>query len=170
MNLVSALAQFQSALAERPDYPRTYTIYGFDKSPYITRTLMPRINGERMMLHQIHRPDQDRHLHNHPWATASFYILSGGYIEERLVDGLIVTTEYKPGDVNHLTANTFHRISSIEPDTYTLGMIGERVQDWGFLVDGIVFPHLEYFAQMGHTAERDAGRSGVSSFDTGSLE
>ncbi len=104
------------------------------------------------MLHKIHRPDTDRWLHNHPWRTATFRILSGGYTEERLVDGRVEVRAYRVGHVNRLDARTFHRITSIRPNTWTLGLIGERVQDWGFLVDGALVPWRDYFAQQKHVA------------------
>ena len=157
----SALAAFQSALAELPQnsHAWTYTIRGFDGSPYLTRTLLPRIGGHRLMLHRIHREDQDRHCHNHPWATARFLILSGGYVEQRVVGAHIAETAFQPGDINRLTHDTFHRISYVAPDTWTLGLIGERVQDWGFLVDGAVVPHAEYFARKGYQAAQGASQS-----------
>jgi hypothetical protein len=152
------LAAASSALGEVPQnsHAWTYTIWGFDKSPYITRTLLPRLGGRRLMLHRIWRADYDKWLHNHPWSRASFLIVSGGYTEERLVDGEVVRFVLKPGDVNHLNASTFHRIVSIEPNTWTLGLIGERVQDWGFLVDGALVPWREYFARQGHEQDKVA--------------
>lgn len=152
------LAAFSAALGEVPQnsHAWTYTIWGLDKSPYITRTLLPRIRGRRLMLHRIWRADTDRWLHNHPWATAEFLIVSGGYTEERLVDGRVVTSVLKPGDVNRLDASTFHRITEIEPNTWTVGLIGERVQDWGFLVEGVLVPWREYFAQQGHAQVSEA--------------
>lgn len=148
----TALIAISALLAEVPQNHDawTYTIHGFDGSPYLTRTLFPRVGELRPMLHRIHRPDADRHLHNHPWKTARFRILTGGYVEERLVDGVVQRLTLRPGDVNELDANTFHRIDSIEPNTWTFGLVGERVQDWGFLVDGVVVPHAEYFASKGY--------------------
>ena len=150
--LRAALAAFQAALAELPQnsHAWTYTIRGFDNSEYLTRTLLPRVAGHRVVLHRIHRPDQDRHLHNHPWRTARFLIVSGGYVEERLVDGRVERRILAPGDMNTLDAETFHRIDTIWPNTWTLGLLGDRVQDWGFLVDGSLVPHADYFAQENH--------------------
>lgn len=148
----ASLAAFSAALSELPQngHAWTYTIKGFDGSDYLTRTLLPRIRDHRVLLHKIHRPDSDRWLHSHPWQTATFRILSGGYTEERLVDGEVVSNFYGPGDVNRLTADTFHRITSICPNTWTVGLIGPRVQDWGFLVDGSLVPWRDYFASKGH--------------------
>jgi hypothetical protein len=157
----ASLAVFSAAFAEMPQnkHAWTYTIFGFDGSPYLTRTLLPRVRGRRLMLHRIHRPDSDRWLHNHPWKTAAFLILGGGYTEERLVDGDVVKFVLKPGDVNRLDANTFHRITSIEPNTWTLGLIGERVQDWGFLVEGELILWRAYFATQGHAVGEGVGQS-----------
>ena len=149
-----ALAAFQAALAEVPQnsHAWTYTIRGFDNSEYLTRTLLPRIAGHRVVLHRIHRPDADRHLHNHPWRTARFLIVSGGYVEERLVDGRIERRILQPGDVNHLADDTFHRVDTVWPNTFTVGLLGDRVQDWGFLVDGALVPHAAYFASKNYRA------------------
>lgn len=152
-------AAVSAALAEVPQnsHAWTYTIAGFDKSPYITRTLLPRIGGLRVMLHHIHRADADVWLHNHPWQHATFRILSGGYTEERLRrDGGIERTTLCAGDVNRLTAGTFHRVVHVEPNTWTLGIIGPRVQDWGFLVEGSLVPWREYFAQQQHEQVKEA--------------
>jgi hypothetical protein len=149
------LAAISAALSQVPQNGNawTYTINGLDGSPYITRTLLPRVGSERLMIHHIHRPDADRWLHNHPWKWASFRIVSGGYVEERLVDGTIITNRLRPGDVNHLTHETFHRVVAIEPNTWTVGLIGERMQTWGFLVDGVLVESSQYFAQQGYQTQ-----------------
>lgn len=147
-----ALAAFSAALGELPQNADawTYTIRGFDGAPYITRTLLPRLGGFRPLIHRIHREDRDDHLHNHPWSIAQFLIVSGGYTEDRLVDGKIKRTALMPGDVNTLEASTFHRVVDVCANTWTFGLVGERVQDWGFLVDGLVVPSAEYFARKGY--------------------
>lgn len=152
------LAAFSAALSELPRNDRwwTYTIFGFDQSPYLTRTLMPRVGDKRLLLHRIWRPDYDSNLHNHPWKTASFYILSGGYTEERLVDDEIVRLTYRAGDVNRLDWSSYHRIDQLEPHTWTLGLVGERIQDWGFLVEGTHVPHAEFFARKNHIARSES--------------
>src|SRR4051812_9607864 len=48
--------------------------------PMITRHRLIRVPWFGVYVHEIHRPDVDRDLHDHPWAFASF-ILSGGYTE-----------------------------------------------------------------------------------------
>lgn len=143
------------SMVGKNDFAYTYTIDGFDQSPYLTRTLLPRVAGYRPLLHHIHRADQDPHMHNHPWDVAFFTILRGGYVEERASG----PRSYVVGDVNRLSRDDFHRIDRIEPNTWTVGLVGERVQDWGFLVDGELVPHAEYFARKGHAIQKSEGRS-----------
>ena len=155
MSLVSTvgrmgMAALQSALGELPRNDRAWSyVIGTGGVPYITRTLLPRVAGRRPMLHRIHRPDADAHLHNHPWRTCRSFILSGGYTEERLVDGEVVRFRHGRGDINQLDARDFHRIDIVEPDTWSLLLVGERVQEWGFLVDGDVVPWRTYLG-IGH--------------------
>lgn len=133
------------------DQAHTYTIYGFDGSPYITRTLLPRVANRRPLIHRIHREDRDPHPHNHPWSEADFVVVSGGYVDERWsFDGQRSETLMLPGSINHLGATSLHRVREVRPGTITVGLVGERVQDWGFLVDGSIVPHGEYFAARGH--------------------
>lgn len=136
----------------RNDHAWTYTIRGFDGSDYITRTLLPRLAGLRPLIHRIHREDADPYMHNHPWQTARFVILSGGYSEERKLGNSTQYRFLRPGDINELNAETFHRVGHVEPNTWTLGLVGERVQDWGFLVDGEFVLSADYFARKGYSS------------------
>ena len=131
------LGALAGALREMPknDSAFTYDIIGFDNSQYLTRTLLPRFGARRVILHKIHRPDFDRHLHNHPWKRATFMILTGGYIEERLVvepklhrnhPADVEETSLTPGMFNHIDEDDYHRIMHVEPNTWTLGFLGER--------------------------------------------
>lgn len=143
----------------------SYTIRGSDGSPYLTRALLPRISRWRPVVHQIHREDEDPDPHNHPWDEAYFLIVTGGYTEERLVGlrrengalvgGRVVTQAYRPGDVNHLRSGDFHRIAEYLPGTRTLGLLGRRVQEWGFLVDGRVVPWREYLQRKQYLRRGD---------------
>ena len=150
--LLAALSAFCAELPEN-GHAWTYHIRGFDRSLYLSRTLLPRAFGVRPLVHRIWREDADRHMHNHPWSWARFLIVSGGYVEERLERGDMVTRTLAPGDVNALDADSFHRVRTVFPDTWTLGLVGERVQDWGFLVDGEIVLHGDYFARAGHRAQ-----------------
>jgi hypothetical protein len=94
-------------------------------------------------LHWIREPDQDRDLHDHPWAFASF-VLWGGYTE-------VVPGVFKADDgwhvhhverivcwFNYKRAGSVlgaHRISSVRPGTVTLVFNGPRTHEWGFYTE-----------------------------------
>jgi len=85
-------------------------------------------------LHYFFEGDQDVDLHNHPWSIMVSYILSGGYLEERLVNDKIVSIVRKPGRFNVLFNNTFHRVTlygSHKP-VWTLFLVCNRKTRWGF--------------------------------------
>jgi hypothetical protein len=93
-------------------------------------------------LHKFESSDEDEELHSHPW-TATSLILSGGYLEERRAtirgafpDGLdvyeVVRTPFRPGQINRLHPDTFHRVRLFGDECWTLIVVGDRVQDWGF--------------------------------------
>jgi len=135
-----------------------YTIRGYDGSAYIDRMILPRVCGIRPIVHGIHRPDTDLWLHNHPWLTARFLIVSGGYVEERAVgpvaEGCRERHSLTAGDINVLDGGDYHRIVSVQPDTWTVGIVGERGQPWGFFVDGEGFVEAEaYFARKQYASE-----------------
>ena len=92
-----------------------------------------------LLLHHFLKPDDDKHLHNHPWAGRST-ILSGGYVEDSL-DGL---KTLKPFDSNMITADTYHCVKSIQPNTWSLVHTGDKEGEWGFLVDGEHIHYLDY--------------------------
>ena len=92
-----------------------------------------------LKLHCIALPDQERALHDHPWAFLSI-VLRGGYIEElpgrrfRLVRWF-----------NFKRARDIHRIAYLSRvPTWTLVFTFGRVREWGFhTADGWV-PWREY--------------------------
>lgn len=92
-------------------------------------------------LHIIHLPDQDRHLHSHPW-DARTIILRNGYTEERLtgVDKVGDITWHYPrfaGDTAALKPDDYHRITTLHNGpAYTLFITWKYVAKWGFRVNG----------------------------------
>lgn len=147
--LFAALAWFMKKIPKN-DVFYGYTIPSLENKPYITRLLFPRIGKFRYMLHWIHSKDQDRDMHNHPWGEARTRILTGGYVEQRLVDGMAVNFLREPGSVAEIGMDTFHRITYVEPRTWTLFRAGPRVQTWGFRTPEGFVPFDEYFSARGH--------------------
>ena len=105
-----------------------------------------RDHWSHLYLHRIYRPDSDRLIHNHPWRFSVSFILSGGYIEERLreVERIDVNTGEKypdywiekrhvrPFTFNVFTQKSAHRITHLNGPVYTLFFAGPKVQSWGF--------------------------------------
>lgn len=107
------------------------TMHGVD-GPYLTRYyLRDEADGGKVVIHQFHRSDEDEELHSHPWEGESL-ILLGSYDEERRGPNHTVFKSFHPGDVNVLTANTYHRIKLMTSEVWTLFRAGRKVQDWGF--------------------------------------
>jgi hypothetical protein len=95
-------------------------------------------------LHHILLPDQDRHLHDHPWNARTF-ILRGGYWEIRpipadhehfgLAEGFNIYRS--AGDTAALGFGEYHRIIQVSHGgVWTLFVTGKYRGTWGFLVDG----------------------------------
>lgn len=96
-------------------------------------------------VHHIVKPDDDRHLHDHPW-NARTIILRGGYLE--IVDrgdlGLVMRGR-DAGQTNRIGFGQFHRIAAVtDGGAYTLFISGEHRGTWGFLVDGVKVPWRKY--------------------------
>jgi len=111
-----------SVMARRPDF-----VIGAD---YLRRWwIIPRNEGCNIYLHQIMHSDDDRALHDHPWANTS-YILSGSYIEHT-PDGVFTRVA---GDIVERDAGHLHRLEVIDgaPPVVSLFITGPKVRDWGF--------------------------------------
>jgi hypothetical protein len=95
--------------------------------------------------HQILRPDSGRDHHDHPFEFTSI-ILSGWYIEERLLaPGVIVTKEYRAGDVNQVKRGEYHRIIAVpERGVVTLVIHTRKRGSWGFKVGNKHIPWRRY--------------------------
>ncbi len=90
-------------------------------------------------VHHIVRPDADRHLHDHPFNFRT--LLQGWNVELRPDGGRTITA----GETYRAPATRWHRISQLsEGGVWSLFIMGRRVNDWGFLVDGEKVPWREY--------------------------
>lgn len=120
-----------------------------DGSPYLTRWWLTSRTEERhkarkhlpgVMLHRIHRPDEDRDPHDHPWWFVSI-VLKGFYVENRYDEKghwvrRTVRTRFSVG-LRH--ADDLHDIAVVSPDLWTLIICGPKRRDWGFMTpDGWV--------------------------------
>jgi hypothetical protein len=144
---------------------RTFETEG---SPYLSRFYLLRKSKPKpeadddepdrpfsVYLHYFHRGDEDHELHNHPWGWSFSIILTNGYLEERWTGREIVKRVLRPGSLNILRFNDFHRVDLRDPSkgAWTLFFAGKRVQDWGFWHPTI---HTEYMPWREFIKEREA--------------
>ena len=99
-----------------------------------------------LLLHHFLKPDDDKHLHNHPWAGRST-ILSGGYVEE--TQEALKTV--KAFDSNMITSDKYHCVKSIDPNTWSLVHTGDKESEWGFLVNGVHQHYVDYLEEAAQT-------------------
>ena len=121
--------------------------------PYLIRVFLDHCGNSATTtyLHRFVSGDAERWLHDHPF-NASSSVLCGGYTEEVLsvLSHKGPTTKLvrrTPGENFSVLYNTFHRIVSAEPNTWTLFRHGPHLaKGWGFLewVDDERGPHMRY--------------------------
>jgi hypothetical protein len=98
-------------------------------SNYLRRWwITPRNAFANVYLHEFRSSDDDRALHDHPWANSSL-ILSGRYIEHTS-EGQFVR---QAGDFVQRESGSLHRIELIGGHpVISLFTTGPKVRDWGF--------------------------------------
>jgi hypothetical protein len=107
-------------------------------APYLERYFVAgwnpitRQKGPAIFLHHFVASDAAGEIHSHPWGWSMSVILVGGYREERCSDGQTVCKDYRPGDVNVISANDRHRIDLLGRDCWTLFMAGSFDAPWQF--------------------------------------
>lgn len=109
--------------------------------PYLTRNYIMRWKNRflpNVYLHRFHESDEDSELHNHPWVWSVSFILVGQYDEEYIDNaGIIRRRIMKPGNINFIRQNDFHRVDLLTDKVWTLFIAGPRIDkpretSWGF--------------------------------------
>lgn len=112
-----------------------------DGGPYLVRyylvgaTPNDEDRGRRfkVFLHRFLSGDEEEELHNHPWEHSVSLILTGGYEEERRLGDFVVRKTVRPGTLNFIDADDFHRVELREDDAWTLFFAGKLTgKSWGF--------------------------------------
>lgn len=151
MNWPTFLARLLVWLDRAPDF-----IIGGKDDPYLLRWfVIPRNRFFNIYLHCFCRSDDDRALHDHPWANASL-LLRGRYVEHTIdAGGVHKRRELRAGDFRFRWSGKFaHRVELVDGRCWTLFFTGPRYREWGFHCDrGWV--HWETF-----TAQDDRGAIG----------
>ncbi|EJL21930.1 hypothetical protein [Novosphingobium sp. AP12] len=90
--------------------------------------IIPRNEQLNVYLHAVLKSDEDRAMHDHPWANVS-YLISGSYIEHT-PEGRVIR---KAGDVVKRSAEAMHRLEVIPGEkAMSLFITGPKVREWGF--------------------------------------
>lgn len=131
-------------------------VIGGAERPYLRRWfVIPRNRFFNVYLHCFMRSDDDRALHDHPWANASI-LLRGQYVEHTIKAGGIQCREtLKAGAVRvRLSGRLAHRVEVTGP-CWTLFITGPRYREWGFHCPDRSWVHWKQF-----TAADNAGDIG----------
>jgi len=137
-------------------------ITGPDGSLYVSQYLLSpsaEKTAWRLRLHHFVRGDVDRELHSHPWYGVSL-ILAGGYFEEYRVQPnrlrwpekyVVLTRIFRPGAINLITPETFHRVDLVEHDAWTLFLSSPMRGSWGFWnrMTGVYEDYADFFRRVG---------------------
>lgn len=108
----------------KPDF-----IIGGADAPYLRRWwVIPRNKWFNIYLHQFLRDDDDRALHDHPWAFNISILLKGRY-REVLPTGSKIRHRWLP----YLRIGKApHRVVLMGAPVWTLFITGPVVRQWGF--------------------------------------
>lgn len=118
--------------------PPDFTIGGAER-PYMHRWfVIPRNRLFNIYLHRIVRSDDDRALHDHPWANCSL-LLDGSYFEwlprrhPYKFGDAVVLRRRGAGSLVFRRARSAHRLELAEgAAVISLFVTGPRVRVWGF--------------------------------------
>jgi len=128
------------ALGRYPDF-----VVGEEDDPYLLRWfVIPRNRFFNIYLHKFCRSDDDRALHDHPWAFNCSILLKGSYVEHVFFDNNHQELGTKKlfrnrGSLYFRAGAAPHRVE-LFPDVvshkaapcWTLFITGATVREWGF--------------------------------------
>ena len=89
--------------------------------------IIPKNRFFNIYLHEFHRSDDDRALHDHPWFSLSF--LLKGEIREHQYANVRYVPRFWP---IFRSAKFAHRIEIVKGPVRTLFITGPRMRVWGF--------------------------------------
>lgn len=127
-------------------------VIGPKDNPYLIRYWLRRDRSEgSIYLHWIHRNDDDRALHDHPWPSTS--IVLQGTLREILPDS---TRLLGPGSITSRSAEQAHRLEVVEGPVLTLFITGAVQREWGFHCPN-GWKHWKDFTRPGNPGEIGQG-------------
>lgn len=132
-------------------------VIGGKERPYLRRWfVVPRNALCNVYLHQFLRSDDDRALHDHPWANCSI-VLRGEYTEHTIdAGGIHRHAILRTGALRwRRSGRMAHRIELHAGVCWTLFLTGPRYREWGFHCAERGWVHWQRF-----TAASDPGAIG----------
>lgn len=112
---------------------------GVEGDPYLDRLRIIQTPLFGVFLHHIHRADNERCGHDHPWAFASV-VLAGEYWElvwpDKTNYGTVKTRYHGRGRLHFMGRRAAHKIVTIDKPLWTLVFTGPRMSSWGFYPEG----------------------------------
>lgn len=148
----------EAIIARAESGPPDFVIGGEDR-PYLYRWFMvPRNRLFNVYVHRFMRSDDDRALHDHPWASLSI-ILRGEYTEHSIAAGGINERRIlRAGDWRFRPTGRFaHRVELHDGPCWTLFFTGPRYRAWGFHCPEAGWIPWERFTKAGASGEIGAG-------------
>lgn len=135
---------------------------GIEGDPYLDRLRIVQTPWFGVYLHHIHRPDNDRYPHDHPWTFWSF-VLAGGYTEQLWPDKANPvrhsTRERRRWSFAQMNRKAAHMITGLDGPLWTLVFTGPRRAEWGFWEDG-TFVSWRNYAQSPATYTKSSYGTG----------
>ena len=113
---------------------------------YFERFLLRETDEYEVLLHIIHRADEDEHMHNHSWWFRST-IISGGYTERKAgYHGHSILVDRKPGQSFEMSPRQYHKIEKLLDGPCESIVVRKKTTEdtWGYLVNEQHVPHAEY--------------------------
>lgn len=141
------------ALRRAPDF-----VIGGHERPYLRRWwLIPRNRLFNVYLHHFLRSDDDRALHDHPWANCSV-LLQGSYTEHTIDAGGIHRRKVLAAGAARLrwSGRFAHRVELHDGPCWTLFLTGPVYRAWGFHC-----PERGWVPWQRFVSDRDAGSIGA---------
>lgn len=133
-------------------------VIGGQARPYLRRWfVLPRNPVFNIYLHHFLRSDDDRALHDHPWANCSI-LLRGTYTEHTIAAGGIHRRDVLAAGSFRVrwTGRIAHRVELHDGPCRSLFITGPRYRAWGFHCPSQGWIHWQRF-----TAPDDRGATGA---------
>ena len=120
--------------------------------------VIPRNRIFNVYLHEFLRSDDDRALHDHPWANLSI-LLRGRYVEHTIAAGGVNRRQtFVAGDWRlRWTGRIAHRVELTDGPCWTLFITGPRYRQWGFHCPDRGWVHWAAFTSPGDSGSVGKG-------------